>query len=404
LNAQPPARILPLLVLSQFAGTSLWFAGNAALPDLQLSMGLAASDVAWVTTAVQLGFIAGTLLFSLLSITDRIAPVRLFLICSLLGATLNGIIPLAAEGRASLLLLRFGTGFFLAGIYPVGMKIAADWFPAGLGKALGFLVGALVLGTALPHGLRAYLPEGSWKTLLWSTSAIAALGGLLLYTLVPDGPHRKAAAAFQPAALKRLAGLRPLRAAAFGYFGHMWELYTFWALLPALILWNANYQYEPPVSIALWSFLGIGAGAAGCVIGGIASARRGSARVARLALCVSGACCLLFPLLLKAPAPLFLTYLFIWGAAAAADSPQFSTLVAQAAPAEYRGTALTLVTSVGFALTIVSVHFFAWLLERMPHPELLFLLLAAGPFLGVRALRPLFAPVPEKTAANEPQP
>src|SRR6185295_4321091 len=198
---QRPRRILPVIVVSQLAATSLWFAGNAVLPDLQSRLGLPDSALGHMTSAVQLGFIAGTLVFAVLAVSDRYSPRATFLACALLGAACNASALLAGEHMGLLLGTRFATGFFLAGIYPVGMKIASGWYRHDLGRALGFLVGALVFGTALPHLIRGLGQSMPWETVMLSVSAIAVAGGIAMFALVPDGPYLAGAAKFDPRAL-----------------------------------------------------------------------------------------------------------------------------------------------------------------------------------------------------------
>ncbi|HXF46240.1 MAG TPA: MFS transporter, partial [Burkholderiaceae bacterium] len=234
-EARVPRRILPTIVLSQLAGTALWFAVNAVMPDLQRDWDLPVEAVGTLTSAVQLGFIAGTLAFALAAIADRFSPRRVFLLCSLAGAACTAAAAVLARDLAALAALRFATGFFLAGIYPVGMKIAAGWYARGLGAALGFLIGALVLGTAAPHGLRALGSAWPWQSLMLAVAAIAAGGGLMMYLLVPDSPHLPRAARLRPQALAVIVTDRKVRASAFGYFGHMWELYAFWVLVPFVL-------------------------------------------------------------------------------------------------------------------------------------------------------------------------
>ncbi|MBD2721578.1 MFS transporter [Hymenobacter sp. BT189] len=378
--------MLPLVVAAQFACTSLWFAGNAVLPGLLHDAHLADTALSTVVSAVQFGFIMGTLVFSLLALADRMSPSQLFWWCAVAGSLANAGLLLPNLTGATLLALRFAVGFFLAGIYPVGMKIAADYFEGGLGRALGYLVGALVLGTALPHLLRLLAAGEDWRGVVLVTSGLALAGGLLLRWRVPDGPFRRAGARLQAGAVWQVFQDKPFRAAAMGYFGHMWELYTFWAFLP---LWLAAYAQRHPAGGPLgpgWAFAIIAVGAPACVGGGYLAQRIGSRRTARLALAVSGACCLLSPLLLGLPLWAFGGAMGLWGMAVVADSPQFSALVAQEAPAATKGTALTLVTCLGFALTIVSLQAFAAL-----HPQLearyWFWLLAPGPLLGLLATR-----------------
>src|SRR5205085_5624613 len=186
-----PTYILPLIILSQFAGTSLWFVGNAILPDIQKGLGLQNNALGNITSVVQFGFIAGTFLFAVFSFADRFNSAKLFFISSVIGAVANISIIWLAKDIIALYVLRFVTGFFLAAIYPVGMKIAADWYEKGLGKALGFLVGALVLGTAFPHLLKSNVYSLPWKQVLIFTSAFAFIGGLLILFFVSDGPYRR---------------------------------------------------------------------------------------------------------------------------------------------------------------------------------------------------------------------
>jgi hypothetical protein len=376
-----------VIVLSQFAGTSLWFAGNALLPDLERRLALGEHSVAAVTSAVQLGFIAGTLVFAVLSLADRYPARVVFLVSALAGAVANSgllLLPGLENGYAPLLALRFVTGFFLAGIYPVGMKIAASWYRSGLGGALGFLVGALVLGTALPHLVRGLGGGLPWETVAVTLSLLAAAGGVLMYVLVPDGPYLAGAARFDPRAVFRAFGAPAFRASASGYFGHMWELYTLWAFVPVMLS-GYGVLHRQVIDVSFWSFVIIGAGAIGCVGGGQLSRFVGSARVAFAQLSLSGLCCLLSPFAFALPAPGFLAFMVFWGIVVVGDSPQFSALNAATAPKEFVGSALTIVNCIGFAITVVSVQFATWLSDRLPL-EGWFVPVAIGPALGLLAL------------------
>jgi len=377
--------ILTIIVLAQFAGTSLWFAGNAVLPGLHRTFDLPEGAVGYLTSAVQLGFILGTLIFAFLSIADRFSPSRVFFACAVAGGFANAGVVYWADGYTSLLVLRFLTGFFLAGIYPVGMKIAADYFEKGLGRALGYLVGALVLGTAFPHLLSDLSATIDWKNVLLSTSVIAATGGLLVLVFVPDGPFRKQAARFKADAILTVFREKNLRAAAFGYFGHMWELYAFWAFVPFILHDYNQHSDNPSMPIALWSFIIIGIGFFGCLLGGELSTKLGSKKVAFVALLASGVCCLISPFIFNFSLPLFIAFMLFWGLVVIADSPQFSTLVAQAAPKDSIGTALTLVNSIGFAITIASIQLLNMLLLLLPGPYI-YTVLALGPIIGLVAL------------------
>lgn len=380
---QQRAYILPIIVVAQFFCTSLWFAGNAVMPGLVVKLDLLASDLGYITSAVQLGFIIGTFVYAMLTIADRFKPSRVFFVSACLGSIFNGLIVWDVS-FSQLLVLRFFTGFFLAGIYPVGMKIAADYFEKGLGKALGFLVGALVLGTALPHLLASIDLSYDWTVVIYATSTLAVTGGLLILVFVPNGPFRKQGAKLKLKAAMKVFEIRPFKAAAFGYFGHMWELYAFWAFVPAMLVLYENLN-GVEINVSLLSFLIIGGGAISCIAGGYLSERLGEKKVAASSLFISGICCLLSPVVFFAPEFIFIGFLFIWGLAVIADSPLFSSLVAKNANAELKGTALTIVTCIGFSITIVSIQLLNYLVDKFP--SYAYLILVLGPVFGLASLK-----------------
>jgi MFS transporter, DHA1 family, inner membrane transport protein len=312
-----------------------------------------------------------------------------FLLCAVLGALSNAavlLLPNSAAINTQLVMLRFATGVCLAGIYPIGMKIASSWFDKGLGAALGFLVGALVIGTGLPHLLRALGAAWPWQYVIIATSLLAFAGGAMIGLWVPDGPHVSKGAAINPRALSVIVQDRRLRASVLGYFGHMWELYAFFALTPMII---AAYLHSGVSrAVSLLSFIVIAAGGVGCAVGGQLARRRGSAPVAAVLLATSGLCALLAPLASSAPWWLFSIWLLLWGFSVSSDSPQFSALTAANAPRELVGSVLTLVNCIGFSITIVSVQ---WLTTLAVNGSLWqsLPLLALGPALGLLAMRPL---------------
>jgi len=279
--------ILPTIVLAQFGCTSLWFAGNAVVDDLSIACSLASDAIGHLTAAVQLGFIAGTLCFTLLAINDRFPPSKIFMLCASLGAGVNLLMISELNGLISLCSIRLVTGFCLAGIYPVGMKIAADYYQKGLGRSLGFLVGALVLGTAFPHLLNGLTMQLPWKQVIIGTSALAFAGGLSMLVFVPDGPHRQAGQTIQFKAISSIFQSKPFRTAAFGYFGHMWELYAFWTFVPIILA----STLQESINISFWSFVIIGVGSLSCVLGGLIAERKGTATTAFGSLFASGLCC-----------------------------------------------------------------------------------------------------------------
>ncbi|WP_375323501.1 nitrate/nitrite transporter [Flagellimonas sp. GZD32] len=383
---KPSKIILPIIVFSQFCCTSLWFAGNGVMQDLVATFGLSNSAVGHLTSAVQFGFIVGTLLFAILSIADRFSPSKVFLSCAILGAIFNLGVVWEGNSLASLLNFRFFTGFFLAGIYPVGMKIAADYYEKGLGKSLGFLVGALVVGTAFPHLLKNMAYAFPWKMVLVATSSLAVLGGLLMLSFVPDGPFRKPSQKLELSAFVKVFQHPKFRAAAFGYFGHMWELYTFWAFVPIMLQTYAWAHPEISFNIPLLSFLIIALGGLACVAGGFLSQRLGTKKVAFIALLLSCCCCLVSPLLFgQSSETLFIAFLIFWGLVVIADSPLFSTLAAQNASPEIKGTALTIVNCIGFAITIISIQLLN-IMRTWTSSNFIYMVLAIGPILGLLAL------------------
>ncbi len=383
-QAHVPRHVLPVLVLAQFAGTSLWFAVNAVMPDLQRELGWPTSAVGTLTSALQFGFILGTLVFALLAIADRFPPRHVFLVCALAGAACTVGAWATVTHYDALLAWRFATGFFLAGIYPVGMKIASQWYTRGLGPALGYLIGALVLGSASAHALRAIGDTLPWPTLMLGVAALAAGGGVMLHTLLPDAPGAVArVTTLQWRALATIATDPRVRSSVLGYFGHMWELYTLWVLMPLILATRLE-----GAALSWAAFWVLASGAIGCAGGGWLAPRFGSARVAGVQLGISGLCCLLAPLLMGAPDLLFYGWLLLWGITVSGDSPQFSTLTARNAPPQAVGSVLTLTNSIGFGISIVSILLFVTLADTVPLGWLL-TGLALGPALGLWALRPL---------------
>ena len=378
--------ILPIIVLSQFLCTSLWFVGNSVINEISRDLNLDHNFMAHITSAIQFGFILGTLCFALFSISDRYSPSRVFFYSSILAALFNMGVCIEHSEAGSILTFRFFTGFFLAGIYPVGMKIASDYFDRGLGKSLGFLVGALVLGTAFPHLLRDLTMNLPWRNLIYGTSLLSFLGGLCILFFVPDGPYRKQGQKLQITAFAKGFKRSQFRSVVFGYFGHMWELYTFWAFIPIMLATFNTLHPQIQLNVPFWSFTIIASGGLACVMGGILSGRYGAKKIATWCLFFSCMCCLVSPyFIFHSSSFQLLLFLFFWGLVVIADSPLFSTLIAQHTPEESRGTVLTIVNCIGFSITIVSIQFVN-ALAHVIYPEFLYSLLAIGPLLGLLAL------------------
>jgi MFS family permease len=385
-GAEPAGRFrtLALLSLAILFGMSLWFSASAVAPLLRLEWGLSESMASWLTLAVQFGFVAGTLTSAILNLPDVLAPRQLVVASSLLAALANAAVAVWARGPESALVFRFLTGFFLAGVYPPGMKILATWFRRGRGLALGVLVGALTIGKAFPYLLNA-LGGANWRRSLLAVSAFAILGGIIVFLFVREGPFALARARFDVTQVTKVFANRGVRLASFGYFGHMWELYAMWTWLPVMIRSSFALRGVAPAAAEAASFLVLGCGALGCVVAGLLADRVGRTLVTSFAMIVSGACCLVVGLCHGGPPILLFAVAAVWGASVVADSAQFSTGVTELSDPAYMGTALTLQTSIGFLLTAVSIPLVPALLPTLGW-RWIFVLLAPGPALGVLAM------------------
>ena len=398
-EADAPAHLriaLVVIVVAQWLGTSLWFSPNGAADGLMARWQLDPAGFGWLVAATQLGFIAGTLVFAVTALADRLPASRIFAASSIVGALANAAVALPALGFEAAWALRFAVGLSLAGIYPLGMKMVVQWVGGKPANALAWLVGMLVLGTAMPHGLRASDASWPWEVVVLGASALATVGAALVFWL-GDGPFARpgaAAAAGGAQAIRQSFAIPGFRASALSYFGHMWELYAFWAVLPWLCLPLAQALAGRAgmgvgTLTALLSFSVIATGSLGCICGGLASRRFGSAPVAAAALAGSGLMCLLYPVLPTQAVALQLAALLFWGFCVVADSPQMSALSASYAPPQCLGSALTAQNGMGFLISVVSILLLSHMLPRWGTHALW--LLAPGPVLGLWALRPLLS-------------
>jgi MFS family permease len=370
-------------------GMTLWFSATAATAPIVREYGLTSGQAAWLTMAVQGGFVAGTLISAVLNLPDVINARALFAVGCLCGAIANALLPVAAA-PVQLIALRMTTGVALAWVYPPGMKVAAGWFERRRGAALGVLIGALTVGSALPHLLAAASASVPWRVLVLTASALAIAGGGIVLTFVGDGPYVARSARFEPAAVLGVFTDRDTRLATLGYLGHMWELYAVWTWVAAFVTAASNptlARAAAPASRAgsLVAFVLIASGAIGSAAAGLQADSYGKARVARLAMIVSAACCGAAGFVFRLPSPVLGVFAVFWGVAVVADSAQLSALVAEFSPRDHVGTALTVQTCTGFLLTMVSIRLTPAIAGAIGW-RWAFLFLIPGPALGAFAV------------------
>jgi MFS family permease len=372
-------RALAVLAAALVLAMTTWFSATAVVPQLRDEWSLGDNQAAWLTIAVQLGFVAGAVLSAALTLPDVVSP-RLVLLVGAVGAATANLLLATANGPEAAIPLRAATGFFLAGVYPPALKLMATWFRSGRGTALGILVGALTLGSALPHLVNG-LGGLDWKLVVYATSLLTALGGLVAWFGVREGPYRFPPAVFNPRQAPLVLGNRGVRLASLGYFGHMWELYAMWAWF--LVFFSAEVAGSRAAAFA--TFAVIGAGALGCWVGGLLGDSWGRTSTTAAAMTISGVCAVLIGLVTDGPGALVLVLGLVWGFTVVADSAQFSTIVTELADQAYVGTALTLQLAIGFTLTVATI----WLIPVLEGDvgwRWAFAFLAPGPALGVLAM------------------
>ena len=380
-----PRKAAVLLIIAELLGMSLWFTASAVTPYLQVRWSLDATAAGWLTTVVQLGFVAGTASAALLNLAD-IWPARWYVATSSLLAAVANSLVIALDDYGFALVARFLTGFFLAGVYPPGMKMMATWFVQNRGLAIGALVGGVTVGKAAPYLIRAL--EISPQFVMLSASAGAVIGGLLVALWYREGPHTFERRAFSWSLVGTVVRHRPTRLAIAGYLGHMWELYAMWTLI-AVFFFEYFRSGTNAAASASWSgvvaFAVIGAGGLGCVLAGKWADRMGRERVTIWSMAASGTCSLVMGWLVDVPLLPVLAVALVWGFAIVADSAQFSALVTEVAPRHAVGTALTLQTSMGFLLTAFTIWLAIELREAIDW-RFAFGMLAIGPALGIIAM------------------
>lgn len=374
---------------------SLWFTGTAVIPQITALWHSGLALGSWLTIAVQIGFSVGAITFALFNIPDVFSPIKVLVISAVLAAAANAAFVFFAAEPLTAILLRGATGFFLAGVYPVGMKIIAGWFQRGRGLALGIMIGALTLGSASPHAANA-IGGIPWKGVVLLGSLQALVGAVIVAVGVREGPFAMPQSRFDPAQILEIARNRPLRLANLGYLGHMWELYSMWGWIAVIFAASTGWsrtQYEWVAALA------IGIGAVGCIWAGAASDRLQDqqafmrvaqrARVTIIAMAISSVCCVLAALVLHQPA-LLVPLAMIWGIAVIADSAQFSTIISEVSDKNYVGTALTCQVALGFLLTAAVIRLMAAIAARYGWNWAL-ASMALGPLLGIWAMTGLLS-------------
>ncbi|HTX64900.1 MAG TPA: MFS transporter [Opitutaceae bacterium] len=375
-------RVLALLALAELLGMSVWFSASALAPQFARAWTLSPAQTGWLTATVQLGFVAGTAVAAVLNLAD-IVPLRVYFALAALAAAACNLALLAAGGFAPALVSRFGTGFFLAGVYPPAMKMIATWYKDSRGFAIGTIVGALTVGKAMPYLVHGLDRAGAAPVVLGASGA-AALAGVLVFAAYRDGPHGFERRPFAWSLVGRVLHHRETRLAIGGYLGHMWELYAMWTWIAVFLAAGAGFGQR---AADVGGFAAIAVGGAGCVAGGRLADRYGRERLTIWAMAISGASAAVIGLGAASPV-LVLAVALVWGFTVVADSAQFSALVTELAPPHAVGTALTLQTSLGFLLTMASIQLVPRLVAGVGW-RWAFVALAAGPVAGIVAMRRL---------------
>ena len=388
-RARGAPRQLALLALAMVLGMTPWFSATVAAPGMRAEWNTTPSVSAWLTIAVQLGFVLGTFVSAVLLLSDRFSARRLASASSCLVTIATAALAWRHTGPATAIALCGLTGAALAGVYPPGIKIAAGWWRSGRGTAIGILVGALTIGSAMPNLLRALAPTERWRTIILAAAACALVSASLFGLAVRDGPFQAASAPFNPRALSTVVRNRWVALATAGYLGHMWELYAMWSSIGAFWAFVMAPRALAPALAPVFAFMTIASGAIGCVVAGVAADRVGRPIVTIVAMAISATCALAIGFLTTAPLVVVTVVAAVWGVSIVADSAQFSAAITELAPSQYVGTAITLQTCLGFLLTIITirlvpvwVHLWGWELAYVP--------LAIGPVAGILAMWPLW--------------
>ena len=392
-NIQPESipnkwRTLLLLSFAEFLAMAVWFSASSVVVPLTDAWGLNSNGQAWLTMSVQIGFVVGALVSSVLTLADRIPAHILFTASAISAGIMTALIPLLADGLTLALIFRFLTGVFLAGVYPVGMKIMTTWTRADRGLGIGLLVGALTLGSASPHLLTIFGGISEWQPVLYLASALAIIGGLIGIIFIKEGPFKSPSPKFNIKDIRKILSNRDVMLANIGYLGHMWELYAMWAWI--LTFLQASYQISGVAQewASVLTFGVIGIGGLGSLIAGKLADKIGRTTVTTISLVVSGSCAIVIGQFFGGSPILIAGIALLWGFAIVADSAQFSACVTELCDRQYIGTALTLQTSLGFLLTLITIRALPNV-ENAVGWEWAFAFLALGPIIGIWAMQTL---------------
>lgn len=386
LNSGPVGkwRILLILAFAELLAMAVWFSASAVVKPLAAEWSLGAAGKAWLTMSVQVGFVSGALLSTLLNLADRVSSKWLFAASAWLAASCTAAIPLAATNPWVAIAFRFVTGFALAGVYPVSMKIIATWTKTDRGIGIGLIVAAISVGSALPQLLNFSGGLEDWRFSLFAAALLAAMGGLLGVLFVKEGPYATKTPPFNWKYVANIAKNRNVVLANLGYLGHMWELYAVWTWLPAFLAASFSLSGIDSKWAAMIGFAVIAAGGVGSLLAGWLADKLGRTLIIMISLAISGACCLTCGLLFGGNPVLLTVLCLIWGVAVVADSAQFSASVSELSEPEYIGTALTVQTSLGFLLTLLTIRLVPTL-EAWVGWENAFVFLSLGPIAGLVA-------------------
>ena len=377
-----------VLSFAEFLAMSVWFSASAVIPALTADWHLSSADQAWLTMSVQAGFVMGAFLSSLLNLADYVPSHFLFAATSVLASIATGLIAFLTPDLTLALMLRFLTGFLLAGVYPVGMKIIATWTKEDRGLGIGLLVGALTLGSAAPHLINALGGIDAWRPVLNYSATMAFLGGIITLAFVREGPYSTRFQKFNWRYVVQVFSQRDLALANFGYLGHMWELYAMWAWIPIFLLSSFQARSIEPVWAAVCAFAVVGVGGIGAVLAGYLADRVGRTTITIASMLISGSCAILAGVLYGGNPYALVVVCLVWGFSVVADSAQFSACITELCQTQYLGTALTLQTSLGFLLTLVTIRLIPILASSLGW-SYAFAILSVGPAFGIWAMNEL---------------